>query len=676
MPKLFTYGIRSATPTNDGTLEFVMSDETKDRYGDVIQADGWQLADFKKNPVALFGHDNSGLPIGRWEQVRVVGKQLLGRLRFSQSSDFAQRIKALFDEGILNTVSVGFLPIKYEPLDENKPSMGYRYLKQALLECSVVNVPANPSALVQRAIDSLPVDIRQKLMAESGQHPLGRRPGLIVAKSGIRPPIPGTQPMSKLAELIQEDRDALIALNDEQVQYNQKINDGGELTEDEVREFDRIETEKAVVEKRLNIRLTTEKNLGQQASQRQQIIVAPSSVPGVQQGPTERLWAQTKAAKERPMDVLVRLAVVHLKAHVERKPLDVMLKEVYPERSDMDAVLRAVTNPAMTPVAGWAAELVETGILDFMEALRPESVYAQLSGLGTRFSFGRNGTVKIPRRNAAAGPGAAPDLRGAFVGEGQPIPVRRGSFGSVSLTPHKMGVISTFTREMAQQSTPQIEGLIRQGIIEDTAVAIDYALLDAVAGDAIRPAGLLNGVTPLTGVAGGGINAITGDLAAILAPFVTANAASGIVFLINPAKVFSLQWASTAVGVYPFRDEANAGRVGGYPFIASTNVPVTDLIAVRYADFVSSTADNPEWDISDTATLHEDDGGYPADQAMRSGTTTVLPIATGASGAGAITAAPVRSLWQTASIGIRMLLGMDWAMRRAAMVQKVSGITW
>jgi HK97 family phage major capsid protein len=290
--------------------------------------------------------------------------------------------------------------------------------------------------------------------------------------------------------------------------------------------------------------------------------------------------------------------------------------------------------------------------------------------MGTRFTFGRNGVIKIPRRNKVKN--APGDLRGAFVGEGQPIPVRRGSFGSISLTPHKMGVISDFTREMAAHSTPAIEGLIREGIIEDTADAIDTALLDAVAGDAIRPAGLLNGVTPITGTAGGGIAAMTADISAILAPFITANASDRLVFLINPSAVFKLQWASTAVGVYPFRDQVSAGNIGGIPFIQSTNIPATQLILVRYADFASAAADTPEFDVSDVATLHEDDGAYPTDQAMRTGTATVLPIV---DGAGAV-AKPTRSLWQTASIGIRMLLDMDWAMRRASMVQTVTGITW
>jgi HK97 family phage major capsid protein/HK97 family phage prohead protease len=682
MTTKFTYGIRAADSDqgdDPDVLNFVMSDESIDRYGDTITASGWQLANFKKNPTALYGHDGSErLPIGRWENVRVVGKALLGSLRFAKrgTSAFTDAIRDLFQQKILNAVSVGFLPLKSEPLDPEKPWDGYRYLKQDLLECSVVAVPANASALIQRALASTPADIRQRLLATSGPTQPARKPGLITAKSGS-PTRTGDPPMTKLSEYIQADRAELIALNDAQADFHGIIAEGGELTAEQMQEFDRIEVEKSAIQKRLDVRLATERSLAGQASSRPLLAAGSGgAIPGIQAGPTERHFAKVKDAKERPMDTLVRLATVHLKAYTMRRPVDDMMRELYPERTDMDAVLRAVTNPAMTTVATWAAELVDTAILDFMEALKPQSAYAQLAARGVRFSFGRNGSVKIPRRNSATGPGAAPDLRGAFVGEGQPIPVRRGSFGSITLVPHKMGVISTFTKEMAEQSTPQIEGMIRQGMIDDTAVAIDVALLDAIAGDAIRPAGLMNGVTPQEGTAGGGVAAITGDLGKLIAPFTAANAADGIVILINPAKMFSLQWVSTSVGVYPFRDQAAAGTFGGYPVIASTNVAVTDIIAVRYSDFVTSTADSPEFDVSDVATLHEDDGGYPVDQAMRPGTSTVLPLATGTAGAGAITAAPVRSLWQTASLGIRMLLGMDWAMRRAGMVSKVQNITW
>jgi hypothetical protein len=64
-------------------LEFVLSDETPDRMDDIIMSDGWDLANFNKNPIALFGHQ-SGFPIGKWKNVRVVDKQLRGFLELAE----------------------------------------------------------------------------------------------------------------------------------------------------------------------------------------------------------------------------------------------------------------------------------------------------------------------------------------------------------------------------------------------------------------------------------------------------------------------------------------------------------------------------------------------------------------------------------------------------------------
>lgn len=677
MPATLKYGIRAtADPETPGTYDFILSDETQDRVGDVIEARGWKLTNFRKNPVALYGHDNSRLPIGKWVNVRVEKAQLIGTLQLAPegTNSFTDAVRKLLDLRMLNACSVGFHPIKADPLDPDNPWGAWRYKEQELLECSVVTVPANPNATVQRALSEFPAEVKSLLLAASGTGQRVSIPAVSAAKSGpVTPNQKGAGPMTKLAELIQQDRDEIIALHDKQAPFHTKIAADEDLTDDEAAEFDQIEADKLVVSKRLAQREATEKAIGQQVATRQ------AAAPGGLASPALRSTFPAKSpasSRERPLDLLVKLGVVHLKAFIERRNVMEQWKESYPERQDVEAIVKAVTNPAQTTVAGWAAELVETATWDFIDALRAISVYGDLAPRGVRFTFGRNGQLKIPRRNGGSGAGAAPDLRGAFVGEGQPIPVRRGSFGAVTLVPHKMGVISTYTREMAQYSNPQIEGLIREGIIDDTAYAIDTALLDAVAGDAIRPAGLGNGVVGIPGAAGGDIDAVTADVAAAILPFVAANAASGLVWLVNPAKAFKLQWLASPIGTYPFREQAQAGTLGGFPMIQSTNVGLTDLWLIRATDFASSTADTPEFDVSDVATIHEDDGGYPADQAMRPGTSTVLPLATGTSGAGAITAAPVRSLWQTASIGIRMLLGMDWAMRRAGMVTKITGVTW
>lgn len=647
-------------------FEFVLSDESVDRVGDVIMASGWQLAEFKKNPIALWAHDGR-TPIGKWENVRVQGSRLVGRLVLATrgTSNWIDTLWALIEQRILRAVSVGFRPVKAEPMNADRPYGPQRFIRSALIECSLVSVPANPNAL--SLAKSLTDDERAVLFAEPGKSNRARLP----AESGASSRNRKGAAMSTLAERIQEAQEHLVTLRDAYTPLAKRLaGEGDQLTDEETDELDKLAAEVAEEEKGLARLRDAERNLAGRALASGAGGTRPAA-PAVGNG------AMIKGTKGRPMDLLVRLGVAHLLAHIKRMPVEMVLSDRYKEMEDVQAVHKAVTNPAQTDVAGWAAELVDQAIDDFMETLRPESAYAQLAPKGARFTFGRNGVIKIPRRN---GPGlnAPGDLRGAFVGEGNPIPVRRGSIGSISLMPYKMGVISTYTREIANHSTPAIEGIIRQGIIEDTAIALDTALLDANAAIVgVRPAGLLNGVVGVPGTAGGGIEAITGDFTAALGVFTAANAASGLAVLVNPAKVIALQWAETPLGTYPFRDGANAGNIGGLPLITSTTIPVDVMIMVRAADFASATGDSPEFDVSDTATLHEVDGDYPANQAMPDPPVAPapLPIVGGAPGAGT-PAAPVRSLWQTASIGIRMLLDVSWGMRRTGMIVLVEDITW
>lgn len=659
---------KTGTQSSTDPFEFCMSDETVDRMGDVISADGWDLKSFKANPIALFGHDSRN-PVGVWEKVRVEGKRLIGRLKLADegTSPFIDTLRKLMQQRIVKAVSVGFLPTKHEPLDKDAdPFWGpFKFIEQQLMECSVVSVPANPNALA--LAKSLSPSDRARLFAEPGN----RSAAMITrtAKPGANPPITVTK-MSTIAERITTAQDELLALRDQITPLAKKIEDGEDLTDQEQVDFARLSTDVSALERNLeNLR----------AAER---VLAGRTIADVRTPPTASAGGASPAivrastlrrGNERPSDVLFKTAATFFQAHVQRKPLEAVRMERYGDRDDVEAVLRTATNPAMTTVTGWAAELVETAIDDFLELLRPVSIYPQLAGFGTKFTFGRNGIIRIPRRTGS-GTNAAGDLRGAFVGEGDPIPVRRGALASVTLTPRKMGVISTMTREMALHSNPAIEGVIRQGMIEDTAIAVDTALLDAVAASVVRPAGLLNGVTGTAGVAGGGVAAVTADIVAALTPFSNANAANGLVWLLNPVNVIKLSMMSTSVGVYPFKEDIQNGRLGNIPVIASTLVPATVMYLVRAADFASATGDTPEFDVSDTAVIHEEDGTYATDQTVTQPGATVEQI--GTAGTPTVVAAPVRSLWQTASIGVRMILEMDWAMRRSGMVASITAITW
>jgi HK97 family phage prohead protease len=130
----------------DAGVDFVMSDESVDRTGDVIKIDAWQLEDFKKNPVALYQHNNDN-PIGTWENIRSIGKKLIGTLKLAAegTSPEIDTIRSLISQKIIKAVSVGFIPLEYTEVEK---TFSYIYTKVQLLECSLVSVPANQNALV------------------------------------------------------------------------------------------------------------------------------------------------------------------------------------------------------------------------------------------------------------------------------------------------------------------------------------------------------------------------------------------------------------------------------------------------------------------------------------------------------------------------------------------------
>ena len=135
---------KAGRQTEEDPMEFVLSDESVDRMGDVIRASGWNLTQFKANPIALFGHSHENI-LGVWENVRIEGKSLLGRLKLAKpgTSPLIDTVRSLIDQRILKAVSVGFQPIEAQP----RKGGGYDFIKSALHEVSVVAVPANPNAL-------------------------------------------------------------------------------------------------------------------------------------------------------------------------------------------------------------------------------------------------------------------------------------------------------------------------------------------------------------------------------------------------------------------------------------------------------------------------------------------------------------------------------------------------
>lgn len=132
-------------------LNFTISTGAVDRMGDTINVDGWRLANYRKNPVILWSHDASMMPIGKSLSVDVEDGRLRAKAQFvpKDISPFADSVYRALQAGFLSATSVGFAPIKYAFSDAPGRQFGLDFIEQELLEFSVVSVPANQEALIE-----------------------------------------------------------------------------------------------------------------------------------------------------------------------------------------------------------------------------------------------------------------------------------------------------------------------------------------------------------------------------------------------------------------------------------------------------------------------------------------------------------------------------------------------
>lgn len=147
----------SATPSH--VLDFISSDDSLDRFGEVIVASGWRLENYRRNPVFQNAHQYGDVifTLGRALITEIrsgpspINQQpstcLFQRIQFATDINPMARIAyGLYQGKFLNAVSVGFVPIRWEN-GGPKDSFRRKYLEQELLEVSAVAIPANPNAL-------------------------------------------------------------------------------------------------------------------------------------------------------------------------------------------------------------------------------------------------------------------------------------------------------------------------------------------------------------------------------------------------------------------------------------------------------------------------------------------------------------------------------------------------
>jgi HK97 family phage prohead protease len=140
----------NADDTPEMEFKVIATNMAVDRDKEIVDVNGWDLENFMKNPVILWGHDLKSLPIGVALKVYRQGDDLIveGKFASKEGNPIADNVRNLYKEKIIRTVSVGFIGREYTYVKskDGKEDL-LKWTKQELYELSFVPVPSNPEAL-------------------------------------------------------------------------------------------------------------------------------------------------------------------------------------------------------------------------------------------------------------------------------------------------------------------------------------------------------------------------------------------------------------------------------------------------------------------------------------------------------------------------------------------------
>jgi hypothetical protein len=349
----------------------------------------------------------------------------------------------------------------------------------------------------------------------------------------------------------------------------------------------------------------------------------------------EPLRARAEAlreSREPPLlaggNLFVRYVTAQAVASALRCPPAEIAARLWPsDRLVAMMLTRAVSAPAMTNVAGWAAELAHKVIKDGLIGLGPAAAAAQLLLQSLVLAFDGAGLISAPGFVAGAG-------NAGFVQEGFPIPVRQLAATAALMQPYKLASIGVLTRQMIESSNAEF--LVGDVLMRSAALALDAALFGSAAATPAAPAGLRNGVTATTPSASTDpFQAFFEDCATLINAVSAVGGNGPFVLIGSPGRIAAMV----------MRFVLQPGNVS----VLSSTAAGNDLICVAPQALVCALNPAPDVEAATAGELHMND--------------TPLPIVNGGA-----PAAPARSLFQTESVALKMRWPMTWIARDARAV--------
>jgi|TARA_R100000501_G_scaffold15823_1_gene28761 HK97 family phage prohead protease len=288
-------------------------------------------------------------------------------------------------------------------------------------------------------------------------------------------------------------------------------------------------------------------------------------------------------------------------------------------------LLKAAVSAGTTEPGNWGAEMAEYGAAEaeFFSLVRQQTVFGRLSGMRR---VPANVRLTLQTSGATA----------AWVGETGPTPVSALSFATDRLETLKLAALVVISDELAENSSPEAEGVIRADLVRAMAEQLDLSFLNpANAGEAaVSPASITNS-------APGSAATIDpeADIKALIADFDGELARAYIVAA--PSVLAALSGAAFPnVG-------ARGGDIKGIPALPSD--AAGNVISLIDPGGIAYSEDTTEIMASQDASVQMSDDPL-------SGATQLV------------------SLFQTNSTGIRLLKFINWRRVQTGAVRVITGV--
>jgi HK97 family phage major capsid protein/HK97 family phage prohead protease len=578
---------RASVDTENRTVSLsVSSDEPYERYfGTEIlshKSDSVRLGRLKSAGALLFNHDRDA-HIGRVLSASVDGSKLNVVVKFSKSALGQEKFQDVQD-GILGEASIGY---EIHKMEEDADEKSFTATDWEPYECSMVTVPADFSVGVGRAMErekeiEIPDHVDKKRIADANAN----TKTTTMSEPTVTPEPAKIDVVKEREQAVTEFQSRCQKIDEyvgaiKQPKWQEAAREVASKHKNGKADFDAFRTEAINAFDPAKHVEVPETKIGMDKKERKAFSVrklifeafSKGQLTGLEKEACEAAREQLRKAGDTtisdregftlPEDMAnTNLAEDH---DMGQRALDRVMDEV----RQLKRGLSASTQNAGGYLVG--VDLMTGSIIGL---LRNKTL---VSSMGIVNLDGLVNNVAIPR---VTGGGTV-----YWLPEAGSVTASQQAFGQLTLSPHRLGADTFYTKQLLNQASLSVEAFVRDDLVRQSAVELDRVYLNG-SGLFGEPQGIIN--TP-------GIGSITfsaavtwAKLLTIESDIATANADLGAeAILTTPAARAKLKatvaFANTASPLW-----AADNTVNGYPAMVTMNVPSNKFIQGVWSEFIAA----------------------------------------------------------------------------------------